>query len=84
MDIGTRVTKTNPVKQANIINRLFFWWTMPLFWKGAKKDLLVTDLYAPVTSNKSKELGDALQRYSTIFSAIIHSRDYLFFNDSVV
>ncbi|KOC62298.1 Multidrug resistance-associated protein 4 [Habropoda laboriosa] len=54
-------TKQNPRETANPISRLFFGWTREIFCKGAKRDLLLSDLYRPLEVDKSKRLTDRLE-----------------------
>ncbi|XP_043261450.1 uncharacterized protein LOC122402590 [Colletes gigas] len=54
--------KRNPRETANPINRLFFGWTKELFRKGARKNLVLTDLYHPLTTDESGKLGERLTR----------------------
>ncbi|KAG7207748.1 hypothetical protein KM043_009360 [Ampulex compressa] len=63
MNSGTPYIKRNPEERANLISRLFFWWSKELFWKGAHKDLQQSDLYHVVTSDESERLTDRLERY---------------------
>lgn len=37
-------------------------WTAQIFWKGARRDLKVTDLYDPLKLDESERLGDRLQK----------------------
>ncbi|XP_046622340.1 ATP-binding cassette subfamily C member 4-like [Neodiprion virginianus] len=53
--------RRNPQESSNIISLLFFGWMIPIFWKGAKRDLQVTDLYDPLKYDESGSLGDRLQ-----------------------
>ncbi|GFG33086.1 hypothetical protein Cfor_12110, partial [Coptotermes formosanus] len=38
-------------------------WILGTFWKGYKRDLQVTDIYAPLKEHKSDCLGDQFERY---------------------
>lgn len=37
-------------------------WMAPIFWKGARRDLALTDLFDPLEPDKSQFLGDRLHR----------------------
>ncbi|XP_046432670.1 ATP-binding cassette sub-family C member 4-like [Neodiprion fabricii] len=52
----------SPEETASFLNALCFGWTLPIFLKGAKRDLQITDLYDPLKSDESKGLGDRLER----------------------
>ncbi|XP_012278420.1 probable multidrug resistance-associated protein lethal(2)03659 isoform X2 [Orussus abietinus] len=62
MDVKQKTFKKNPVETANPINKLFFWWTLQLFWRGSRSDLKLSDIYAPLKSHESEKLGDRLER----------------------
>ncbi|CAK9828619.1 ATP-binding cassette sub-family C member 4 [Anthophora retusa] len=55
-------TKQNPRETANPISRLFFGWTKEMFCKGAKRDLILSDLYRPLEADESKRLADRLEK----------------------
>lgn len=50
----------NPVETAWLPSYVTFWWTLPLFFRGWKKELDLEDLYKPLKSHKSDYLGDKL------------------------
>ncbi|XP_034193261.2 ATP-binding cassette subfamily C member 4 [Osmia lignaria lignaria] len=56
-------TKENPKENANLVNKLFFWWTKELFWKGFHKQLTLSDLYRPLRVDESERLGNRLEGY---------------------
>ncbi|XP_036312186.1 ATP-binding cassette sub-family C member 4 isoform X2 [Pipistrellus kuhlii] len=55
--------KPNPLQNANLCSRVFFWWLNPLFKIGHKRRLEEDDMYSVLPKDRSKELGDELQRY---------------------
>ncbi|XP_046746888.1 ATP-binding cassette sub-family C member 4-like [Diprion similis] len=62
MDRREKKSLRNPKETSNILSRLFFGWMVPIFWKGTKRDLEVTDLYDPLKSDESESLGDRLEK----------------------
>ncbi|XP_046428414.1 ATP-binding cassette sub-family C member 4-like [Neodiprion fabricii] len=62
MDRREKTSRKNPKETSNILTRLFFGWMVPIFWKGTKRDLEVTDLYDPLKSDESESLGDRLEK----------------------
>ncbi|XP_046744998.1 ATP-binding cassette sub-family C member 4-like [Diprion similis] len=62
MDNKKKRSLKSPEETASFLSALCFGWTLPIFIKGAKRDLQITDLYDPLKSNESKELGDRLER----------------------
>ncbi|XP_015109439.1 multidrug resistance-associated protein 4 [Diachasma alloeum] len=53
--------KRNPVEKANCISKLFFWWTLDLFRRGAKYGLQPEDLYDPPSADESEKLANRLE-----------------------
>ncbi|XP_015609770.1 probable multidrug resistance-associated protein lethal(2)03659 isoform X2 [Cephus cinctus] len=53
-------TAKNPRANANIFSVLTFSWIIRTFWVGYRRDLEVTDLYAPLKEHKSSILGDKI------------------------
>ncbi|XP_034253883.1 probable multidrug resistance-associated protein lethal(2)03659 [Thrips palmi] len=51
----------NPRAKANILSSLMFTWTFGLFWKGYKRDLVLSDLCEPLDEYDSKQVGDQLE-----------------------
>lgn len=51
----------NPREKANVLSKLFFVWTIPIFRKGYTKVLQVEDIYQPLTDDRSEKLGDRLE-----------------------
>ncbi|XP_046746906.1 ATP-binding cassette sub-family C member 4-like [Diprion similis] len=62
MNTKEREVKKNPEESSNILSKLFFWWTLPIFWKGAKSNLQITDLPDPPKSDESESIGNRLER----------------------
>lgn len=54
---------SNPRSGANILSIIFFGWTIPIFRKGYSKVLDVDDIYEPLKSDQSNNLGDQLERF---------------------
>uniref|UniRef100_A0A0C9RNQ1 ABCC4_3 protein n=1 Tax=Fopius arisanus TaxID=64838 RepID=A0A0C9RNQ1_9HYME len=57
----TTSPKRSPLERANIISKLFFWWTVEIFRKGAKKDLSMEDIYDPIDEDISESLANRLE-----------------------
>ncbi|XP_046622405.1 ATP-binding cassette sub-family C member 4-like isoform X3 [Neodiprion virginianus] len=57
-----RRRRKNIEESSNFLSALFFGWTRQIFWKGAKHDLQTTDLYDPLKSDESEQLGNRLER----------------------
>ncbi|XP_036105453.1 multidrug resistance-associated protein 4 isoform X5 [Molossus molossus] len=55
--------KPNPLQDANLCSRLFFWWLNPLFKTGHKRRLEEDDMYSVLPEDRSKHLGEQLQSY---------------------
>lgn len=66
-----KVVPPCPRENANILSYMSFWWVLPVLFKGAKKTLDIEDLYQPLYSHKSDNIGnklckaweDEIQRY---------------------
>ncbi|CAG9815467.1 unnamed protein product [Phaedon cochleariae] len=52
----------NPVKNANFLSKLLFGWTIDFIKKGAREGLNNSDLYDTLDSDKSRYLGDVLEK----------------------
>ncbi|CAG9768357.1 unnamed protein product [Ceutorhynchus assimilis] len=61
MDGALMLKKDNPKLKANIFSKLFFAWTIPLFYIGSKRSIRISDLYKTLTADKSEKLGDKLE-----------------------
>ncbi|KAL1496964.1 hypothetical protein ABEB36_008007 [Hypothenemus hampei] len=61
MDDAFKLKLDNPKAKANVISQLFFAWTVPLFRKGIKRKLQLSDLYKTLNADKSDILGDKLE-----------------------
>jgi ABC-type multidrug transport system fused ATPase/permease subunit len=61
MDTGRKRDNPNPREDAGPISVLLFWWTVSLFRKGYRKDLVEEDLYNPLETDTSEYLGDKLE-----------------------
>lgn len=55
--------KPNPLQDANLCSRLFFWWLNPLFKAGHKRRLEEDDMFSVLPEDRSKYLGEELQGY---------------------
>lgn len=49
-----------PRQRANFLSYIVFGWTIPIFFKGYKKELNTDDLYRPLKEHKSDGLGNRL------------------------
>ncbi|XP_046623147.1 ATP-binding cassette subfamily C member 4-like isoform X4 [Neodiprion virginianus] len=56
-----RRDRKNLEERSNIFSRLIFGWTLPIFWKGARHNLTLQDLYDPLKSDESERLGNRLE-----------------------
>jgi hypothetical protein len=45
--------KPCPREKANFFSYWIFWWVLPVFFKGRKRELLLDDLYEPLKAHKS-------------------------------
>uniref|UniRef100_W4VRR2 Putative abc transporter c family member n=1 Tax=Corethrella appendiculata TaxID=1370023 RepID=W4VRR2_9DIPT len=55
-----RIQAVSPRKKANILSYITFWWVLPIFFKGYRKDLDLEDLYQSLDEHKSGILGNKL------------------------
>ncbi|XP_073750489.1 ATP-binding cassette sub-family C member 4 isoform X4 [Callorhinus ursinus] len=55
--------KPNPLQNANLCSRVFFWWLNPLFRIGHKRRLEEDDMYSVLPEDRSRHLGEELQGY---------------------
>ncbi|KAK5646883.1 hypothetical protein RI129_005347 [Pyrocoelia pectoralis] len=63
MDLGPdKGDKPNPRENANFFSILTFWYTWPIFVKGRKREMQVSDLYKTLSSQESKLLGDKIEK----------------------
>ncbi|XP_044751806.1 ATP-binding cassette subfamily C member 4-like [Coccinella septempunctata] len=62
MDTTKEKYNPNPREKANPLSVLFFTYTLPMFKKGSSKELDVDDLYNPLPCDRSKHLGDRLEK----------------------
>ncbi|KAM9674301.1 ATP-binding cassette sub-family C member 4-like [Dama dama] len=58
-----REVKPNPLQNANLCSRLFFWWLNPLFKIGHERRLKENDMYSVLPEDRSQHLGEELQGY---------------------
>uniref|UniRef100_A0A8B9PI14 Multidrug resistance-associated protein 4 n=1 Tax=Apteryx owenii TaxID=8824 RepID=A0A8B9PI14_APTOW len=63
MEAVPREEKPNPLQDANLCSRLFFWWLNPLFITGHKRKLEEDDMYKVLPEDSSEKLGEELQWY---------------------
>ncbi|XP_015476089.1 multidrug resistance-associated protein 4 isoform X4 [Parus major] len=63
MERVPREEKPNPLQDANLCSRLFFWWLNPLFIIGHKRKLEEDDMYKVMPEDSSEKLGEELQWY---------------------
>lgn len=64
METGTRKLKENPRHKANFLSVLFFGWSIPIFKTTYDKVLEAHDAVEPLQQDRSKLLGERLERYS--------------------
>ncbi len=62
MDFREKTGLPNPMATTNPLSKLFFWWLIPLFRKGYKRDLTLDDMYDPLNSDQSHTLGNSLEQ----------------------
>lgn len=62
MDFSEKPIRENPRTKANLLSQLLFAWIFPLFWEGARHGLNKNDLRKCLLKDKSKLLGDELQK----------------------
>ncbi|XP_072393692.1 ATP-binding cassette sub-family C member 4-like [Diabrotica undecimpunctata] len=62
MEMTKEKYNPNPRETANFLSAIFFGYTYDVFKKGLSKTLEVDDLYNPLKIDRSKVLGDHLQR----------------------
>nr|XP_054302515.1 ATP-binding cassette sub-family C member 4 isoform X3 [Pongo pygmaeus]XP_054385521.1 ATP-binding cassette sub-family C member 4 isoform X4 [Pongo abelii] len=55
--------KPNPLQDANLCSRVFFWWLNPLFKIGHKRRLEEDDMYSVLPEDRSQHLGEELQGF---------------------
>ena len=53
----------HPEKGANWLSRIMFWYTIPIFRQGAKRDFNEGDLTTPLDAHKSSFLGDTIAHF---------------------
>ncbi|XP_062343792.1 ATP-binding cassette sub-family C member 4 isoform X4 [Cinclus cinclus] len=63
MEPVPREEKPNPLQDASLCSRLFFWWLNPLFIIGHKRKLEEDDMYKVMPEDSSEKLGEELQWY---------------------
>lgn len=63
MESGCRKFQPNPRQTANLFSIVFFGWTIPLFRRTYDKILNCDDVSEPLPDDRSKALGDRLERY---------------------
>lgn len=61
MDTTQQKFRPNPRDSNNILSKLFFTWTIPIFKMGYKKVLQMEDMYRPLKCDLSDSLGDRLE-----------------------
>lgn len=62
MDFHHKKDVTNKRESAGFISRLFFFWIVPLFWKGRKKQIDIDDLDNVPEANRAEPLSQQLQK----------------------
>lgn len=61
MESTRRKLQSNPRENANFLSRWLFAWTLPMFRKGYTKALEMDDIYQPLISDRSTDLGNRLE-----------------------
>lgn len=61
MEGAFKLKHDNPKKKANILSKLFYTWTIPLFHTGTQRKIQLLDLYKALPEDKSEGLGDRLE-----------------------
>lgn len=61
MESTQRKLQPNPCEKANFLSKMFYIWFFPMLCKCQKKILEMHDLYQPLNSDKSSNLGDRLE-----------------------
>lgn len=62
MESGHRHLAENPRKSASWISTLLFGWSIPIFKKSYNNNLHPNDAIEPLDDDRSKTLGDRLER----------------------
>ncbi|XP_066999039.2 ATP-binding cassette sub-family C member 4 [Anabrus simplex] len=63
MEQSKNKSNPNPKATAGPVSLLFLWWIRKLFWKNYKHGLTEDDLYDILEENKTKKLGDDLEKH---------------------
>lgn len=63
METGSRKLEENPRHKANFLSVLFFGWSIPIFKRSYDKVLDARDAIEPLPQDRSKLLGERLERY---------------------
>lgn len=63
MEAGKRKLLENPRQKANCLSVLFFGWSIPFYKRSYNKVLKISDVSEPLDVDRSKELGDRLEKY---------------------
>ncbi|ODM90032.1 Multidrug resistance-associated protein 4 [Orchesella cincta] len=61
MDFTPKAPRRNPFAKANIFSTIFFWWVIPIFREGRKKNLEVNDMFDTLPDDLSGPLGDEFE-----------------------
>lgn len=62
MESAKRKLLENPCENANLVSRLFLFWTTSMFQKGYYKPLDAEDIIEPLDEDRSKLLGEHMYR----------------------
>lgn len=62
MESGKRKLLENPRESANLISRIFFGWTIPIFKRTYDRALDAGDASEPLLRDRSTVLGDRIER----------------------
>ncbi|XP_030759733.1 multidrug resistance-associated protein 4-like [Sitophilus oryzae] len=61
MDSAYKLKQENPKPKSNFLSKLFFIWTIPIFYIGTKRRIQLGDLYKTLCEDKSEGLGNKLE-----------------------
>lgn len=53
----------NPYYKANILSKIFNFWTWKIYWNSMHRDLNVNDCFKVKTSDQAEILGRRLEKY---------------------
>lgn len=66
MESVKQYIEPNPRKSASFLSVLLFAWSIPIFRRGWNKPFDGSSAYEPLDEDRSKYLGDRLEKYDEI------------------